>query len=77
MDLSTKKTRKSKVTYPQDFAISFFLFFITFNILSILDTPDDQFLCGVQGSKKDFFRVKKDFFRVKKDFFRVKKDFLF
>jgi len=37
------------------------LFFITFNILSILDTPDNQFLCGVQGSKKDFFRVKKDF----------------
>jgi len=55
-----KKT-KIFVGYPQNFAISFFLFFITFNILSILDTPDNQFLCGVQGSKKDFFRVKKDF----------------
>jgi len=53
------------------------LFFITFSILSILGTEPEQFVCGVQEVKKEFFRVKKEFFRVKKEFFRVKKEFVF
>ena len=63
------KNTKNKVELSTEFWISFCLFFITFIILSILGTLQSQFLCGVQKTKKDFFRVKKDFFRVKKDFF--------
>ena len=58
-----------------EFVISFYLFLITFIILSILGTLFCQGLCGVQRSKKDFFGVKKDFY--KKVFLLVKKTCVF
>jgi hypothetical protein len=57
--------------------ISFFLFFITFSILSIFGTLDDLLSSVVLVSKNDFFGVKDDFFGVKDDFFGVKDDFFF
>ena len=62
------------LSYPQKIANFFFLFFYTFSILSILDTPQCHKRTGVVEAKDDFFGVKDDFFGVKDDFFGVKDD---